>query len=153
MSASASGQPDTPSTLVELLERAARRLTARLEPFSPMEGELSREDIQDELDHLLDHLRAALSEDSLHVLQPSSLRPGLQLQLVTELSDEIVAMALDDGAPHGCTGDDRSRPVGGACTASLADSPVEQQSASRSFSGGRRRAGGVHSHAWGPGRT
>jgi signal transduction histidine kinase len=101
MSASASGQPDTPSTLVELLERAARRLTARLEPFSPMEGELSREDIQDELDHLLDHLRAALSEDSLHVLQPSSLRPGLQLQLVTELSDEIVAMALDDGAPHG----------------------------------------------------
>jgi signal transduction histidine kinase len=104
MSPPASGQSDTGWTLVESLDRAARRLTARLEPFSAMEGEPTREDIQDELEQLLAQLRVTLSEDPSHVPSPSSLRPRLQLQLVTELTDEIVAMALDDGtAPAGGT--------------------------------------------------
>jgi signal transduction histidine kinase len=97
MSPSASGRPDGPSTLAELLDAAAKRLLERVELFAPAEGEFTQEEIRDELDQLLVHLKATLEEDSPETAPPSSLRTKLQLQLATELSDEVVALALRDG--------------------------------------------------------
>jgi len=97
MSPSASGRPDTPSTLAELLDRAADRLIERLEPFAPAEGEFTQDDMRDELDRLLADLRATLEAQTSEPAPQTSHRPRLQLQLATELTDEVVSLALDGG--------------------------------------------------------